>query len=150
MFCCNESRPLAMQFIKHRRQFDSHGNCWCPRGTGYLQPPVSHYMQIQPHIAKFVGPTWVPPGSCRSQMGPMNLAIRDRLPNWYLGLHTYIKMRSDKINHNEPVVVFKSSPSSAAYMRQWIGSALVQIMACRLFDIKPLSKPMLGYCLLEP
>ena len=27
-----------------------------------------------------------------------------------------------------------SSPPSAPYMRQWIGSALVQIMACRLFD----------------
>ena len=31
-------------------------------------------------------------------------------------------------------------PPSAVYMRQWIGSALVQIMACRLFGTKPLSK----------
>ena len=30
---------------------------------------------------------------------------------------------------------FNSSPPSAAYM-QWIGSALVQIMACRLFGAK--------------
>ena len=43
-----------------------------------------------------------------------------------------------------------SSPPSAAYMRQWIGSALVQIMACRLFGAKPLSKPLLGYCQLNP
>ena len=28
-------------------------------------------------IAKFIGPTWGPPGSCRPQMGPMNLVIRD-------------------------------------------------------------------------
>ena len=35
-------------------------------------------------------------------------------------------------------------------MRQWIGSALVQIMACRLFGAKPLSKPVLGYCQLNP
>ena len=35
-----------------------------------------------------------------------------------------------------------SSPPSAAYMRQWIGSALVHIMACRLFGTKPLSKPL--------
>ena len=27
-------------------------------------------------ITKFMGPTWGPPGSCRPQMGPMNLAIR--------------------------------------------------------------------------
>ena len=33
----------------------------------------------------------------------------------------------------------KSSPPSAAYMRQWIGSALIEIMACRLFGTKPLT-----------
>ena len=43
-----------------------------------------------------------------------------------------------------------SSPLSATYMCQWIGSALVQIMACRLFSAKPLSKPMLGYCQFGP
>ena len=42
-----------------------------------------------------------------------------------------------------------SSPPSDAYTRQWIGSALVQIMACRLFGAKPLSKPMMGYCQLD-
>ena len=36
----------------------------------------------------------------------------------------------------------KSSPPSAAYMRQWIGPALVQIMACHLFGAKPLSEPI--------
>ena len=43
-----------------------------------------------------------------------------------------------------------SSSLSAAYMRQWLGSALVQIMACRLFGAKPLPKPMLGFCQLDP
>ena len=38
-----------------------------------------------------------------------------------------------------------SSPLSDAYMHQWIGSTLVQIMACCLLGTKPLSKPMLGY-----
>ena len=33
---------------------------------------------------------------------------------------------------------------------QWIGSALVEIMACRLFGTKPLFKPILGYCQLDP
>ena len=45
--------------------------------------------------------------------------------------------------------LFNSSPPSVAYKHQWIGSALVQIMACRLFDAKPLSEPMLGYCQLD-
>ena len=35
--------------------------------------------------------------------------------------------------------IINSSPSNAAYMRQWIGSALVQTMVCRLFGVKPLS-----------
>ena len=43
----------------------------------------------------------------------------------------------------------KSSTPSAAYMRQWTRSALVQIMECRLFSAKPLSKPLLGYCQLD-
>ena len=42
-------------------------------------------------------------------------------------------------------VLFNSSPLSAAYMHQWITSALVQIIACRLFGAKPLSEPMLEY-----
>ena len=43
-------------------------------------------------------------------------------------------------------LVLNSFPPSAAYMRHCIGSALLQIMACRLFGAKPLSKPMPGYC----
>ena len=43
-----------------------------------------------------------------------------------------------------------SAPPSAAYMRQWTGSSLVQIMACRLFGVKPLPEPMLPYCELDP
>ena len=43
-----------------------------------------------------------------------------------------------------------SSPPSAAYMRQLIETALVQIMASRLFGGKPLSEPMLHFCQLDP
>ena len=39
-----------------------------------------------------------------------------------------------------------SSLLSAAYMRQWTRSSLVQVMACRLLGAKPLPKPMLTYC----
>ena len=37
-------------------------------------------------------------------------------------------------------------PSSAAYVRQWTGSALVKILTCRPFGAKSLSKSVLGYC----
>ena len=52
--------------------------------------------------------------------------------------------------YNVGTLYINSSPPSAAYMRQWIRSALVQIMACRLFGAKPLSKPMLEYYQLDP
>ena len=50
------------------------------------------------------------------------------------------------ITLNTPPPSVNSSPPSAAYMRQWIGWTLVQIIACSLFSAKPLSKPMLHYC----
>ena len=54
---------------------------------------------------------------------------------------TYEKRRS---GHN-------SSPPSAAYtcMRQWTGTILVQVMACRLCGAKPLPEPKLAYCQLD-
>ena len=39
---------------------------------------------------------------------------------------------------------------SDAYMRQQPRTSLVQIMVCHLFGAKPLSKPMLEYCQLNP
>ena len=43
-----------------------------------------------------------------------------------------------------------SSPTSAACMRQWIGSTFVQILACWLFSTRPLSKLVLVCCQLNP
>ena len=43
-----------------------------------------------------------------------------------------------------------NSPSpSAGYMRHRTGSALLQVMACRLFGAKPLPEPMQTYCHLD-
>ena len=47
------------------------------------------------------------------------------------------------------VFLLSRSPSSA-YMRRRTGSPLVQAMSCRLFGNKPLHKPMLTYCQLDP
>ena len=48
-----------------------------------------------------------------------------------------------------PGAIINSSPPSATYMCQWTGSALFQVMACRLFGAKPLPEPVLAYCQLE-
>ena len=42
-----------------------------------------------------------------------------------------------------------SSSSSASYLHQWTGSAAVQVMACHLFNAKPLPEPMLPFCQLD-
>ena len=55
----------------------------------------------------------------------------------------------DLENFVQPLRTLLTPSPSAAYMRQWIGSALVQIMACRLFATKPLSKPVPGHCELD-
>ena len=47
------------------------------------------------------------------------------------------------------IIIFNSSLPSAVYMRQWIGSAFVQIIACRQLVANPLSKPTLWYCQLD-
>ena len=60
----------------------------------------------------------------------------------------YIHIYVCQLDHQKQI--FNSSPPSDAYMRQWIGSVLVQIMAWRLFGAKPFSEPMLGYCQLDP
>ena len=51
--------------------------------------------------------------------------------------------------HPRAISWVNSSSPSAAYMRQWSGSALVQVMACCLFGTKPLPEPMLVYCHLD-
>ena len=62
--------------------------------------------------------------------------------------------KTGSINHQRDIFhsdfCVNSSTPSAAYMRQWIGSALVQIMTCRLFGAKPLSTPMLVNFQLDP
>ena len=50
--------------------------------------------------------------------------------------------------HAMPCHIESSTPC-ATYMRPLIGSALVQIMVCRLIDTKPISKPIHGYCQME-
>ena len=51
--------------------------------------------------------------------------------------------------HLHVLMHLNSYPPSAAYIRQSNVSALVQIMVCRLFGAKPLSKPMPGFCQMD-
>ena len=60
----------------------------------------------------------------------------DFVPKEMIRLCLLIGVTESGLNSSHP-----PPTTIAAYMRQWIGSALVQLMACRLFGAKPISKP---------
>ena len=57
---------------------------------------ISHFIPSQ--IAKFMGPTWGPPGSCRPQMGPM-LAPWTLLSGILYCTSDYLSMLRLKLTH---------------------------------------------------
>ena len=68
--------------------------------------------------------------------------------NWYFQINSNDSLTPDEISLDVFQIIwmisrFNSSPPSAAYMHQWTGSALVQIIACRLFRTTQLPEPML-------
>ena len=66
------------------------------------------------------------------------------IENWFLkkawASHLWVKIAPG---------IFNSSPPSATYMHQWSEPSLVQVMACCLFDAKPLPERMIAYCQLD-
>ena len=86
--------------------------------------------------------TWMPPFLYKGKLLVANTHIKVHFADTWYGLHRK---------------GLNSSPHCSTYMRQWIVSALVQIMAWHWIGDKPLSEPMLtrftepvlGYCQLE-
>ena len=59
------------------------------------------------HIAKIMGPTWDPPGSCRPQMGPMLAPwtmLSGRAIAWLSGAHEVIMKDMGKIERNPTTI----------------------------------------------
>ena len=69
---------------------------------------------------------------------------------WIFQSKHFRRVKKDIYIANATGCFINSSPARAAYMCQWTESALLQIMACRLFRTRPLSEPMLVYCHLDP
>ena len=74
-----------------------------------------------------------------------DIVILNQPPGNYL-YQTNAKEKSSMFR----IFIINSSPPSAAYMRWWSGSPLIQIRACRLDGTKPSSEPVLAYCQLDP
>ena len=94
----------------------------------------------------------------RHYLNKWRLVIKRNEVQWNWNLNTIIFIQQNVFQNvawKLAAILFRSqcvnsSPPCAAYMRQWVGSALVQIMACHLFGAKPLSKPMPWYCQFDP
>ena len=98
-----------------------------------LCSPMWHVVCLQ-HLARASSE------QSRSSVGQMDRKIQTRPPaERQSQLPKYLLSRvCTTINVN-------SSPHSAAYVRRWIGSALLQIMVCRLIGTKPLSGQTFRY-----
>ena len=69
----------------------------------------------------------------------------DSLTRNMIDNHDLLTLNYDVISRNNDDISFNINSSPLVpHMRQCMRSALVQMMACRLFGAKPLSKPMLG------
>ena len=118
-----------------------------------------------------MGPTWVLSAPNGPHVGPMNLVIREGLGhtrvtcgqamgchcNYLVIKHPFqywdFRVHCNYIQYScmcNLIDLFNSLRPSDAYMRQHNMPTLLQIMACRLFSAKPLSKPMLPYYQLDP
>ena len=91
--------------------------------------------------------------------GSLQIFVHDTTAHLSCHAQNFVARRSfhgiwnvSKISHwnGFQVLYINSSPPSASYTHQWIGLALLQIMASCLFGTKPLSEPMLGYHQLDP
>ena len=56
----------------------------------------------------------------------------------------------DVLNPSEKILTWLFHPPSAVYMRRGTGSALIRVMASRLFGADPLPEAVLTYNQLDP
>ena len=76
----------------------------------------------------------------QSSVGQMDQEIQTRPP-----AERQSQLPKYLLSHVCTTINVNSSPHSAAYVRRWIGSALLQIMVCRLIGTKPLSGQTFRY-----
>ena len=130
------SKQLLFSLERNLFNFFKHVKL-CLLNLTKLFPHASTHVAIRKQIpeAKFMGPTWGPPGPCRPQMGPM-------LAPWTLlsGMLCFASCRLVPTKEDRGSMSFNSSVLSAASVN-W--AALVQIKAYRLLGAKPLPEPVL-------
>ena len=91
-FCFHESRKSSFTLwsYKSNQIFTRSLTSWNRRTNDAMYKSLT----LKTQIAKFIGPTWGPPGSCRPQMGPF-------LAPWtcYQGMHLIIRIRASAYKH---------------------------------------------------
>ena len=130
--------------------------CWhegCSGTSWYLSPWDT---MGDPHICDSLGTRWpwqmAPCGQqwCKSCKRWKEASEKNKPP---VGRWWPRKVRLPAMCHSSvytDIVIFHSSRPSDEYIHQWTRPSLVQIMAWHQIGAKPLSEPMLEYCLFEP
>ena len=157
---------ISMSSKEHRTQlhklkiqlliFRSRGNS-SKRNLGLIYWGLTMYVSVTPS-------SFVQVMACRffgAQQFRDSMLPNSQLETWeeityeYAARRKQIYQQNALQNASPKYVIFfgpqcvNSSPPSAACMRRWAGSALVQIMACRLEDANPFSELMQTYYQLE-
>ena len=78
-----------------------------------MQDPPAKTNWGQTQIAKFMGPTWDPPGSCRPQVGPM--LTPGTLLSWKAKAYLKIQFYSVCLSGNLGLLVRHKGPPSSIY-----------------------------------
>ena len=116
---------------------------WCIKTVGFI---ILEMVVINVFIAQNNSPESL----CSAVSKKWYISIVTSKGQGYLEKHTRHSQVYIFAKNRITTFIINSSPPSVANMCEWIESALVQIMARRLFGAKLLSKPMLGHCRLDP
>ena len=101
------------------------------------QPPISSSTSIRTfmtQIAKFMGPTWGPPGSCRPPMGPI-LAPWTLLSVETLFLVCY-RCHQEINSHNSEYYIATTPPVSHCGLNHWHRYKIIQVLSMPWFTHK--------------
>ena len=97
------SRNQSLNFTDH-----SHGKMFA---VAMIRDSLGNRKTVAAQIAKFMGPTWCPPGSCRPQMYPMlapwtllsgRAMIWEHVPHFW---SLFERSRPLYSTHNEPMIL---------------------------------------------
>ena len=135
------NRPLTIDLISHLLPFSFYLACYTyPSGKGKTQEWCPHMPWIEYHFEQIIYRNDVLYNRNDVLYNRNDVSYTNASWQFWSWIVSWLW---------QTVWYITNCLTHLPLMPQWIGAALVEVMACRLLDAKPLSKPMLGYCQLD-